>query len=204
MKTEVILKRPFMGSEIRQKSKTSLFSATDLIRIGNVKRRELEKPVFNLTAYFKKSSTIEFIEELQKSNERVIIKGRGRNACTWVHPLLFIDLALSLDPKLKVEVYQWLYDELLKHRNNSGESYKKMVGGLYNIIPEYEFHKTLPKIATYIKEKLNVKDWNLASEEQLKQRDRIHENIFLLCSVLKNYKEAVRLGVLSVTQKEIA
>lgn len=38
-----------------------------------------------------------------------------------------------------------------------------------------------------------VSDWNNATQEQLKLRDRIHENIALLADVLNNNKEAIRL-----------
>ena len=29
---------------------------------------------------------------------------------------LFLDLALAINPKLKVEVYEWLFDKLLEYR----------------------------------------------------------------------------------------
>ena len=197
MKTEVVLKRKFMGGEISQRSKSSMFSATDLVRIGNIKRKELGLSNFNLSQYLNSSQTKEFIEELQKDNERVIIKGRGRKSNTWVHPLLFIDIALSLNPKFKVEVYKWLFDELVKSRNDSGESYKKMVGSLYNRLPKREFPKKIQKLANHIKKVCEVEDWNKADEDKLKLRDKIHENIYLLSSVLTDPSEAVRLGVLN-------
>lgn len=184
-----------MGGQIEQKSKSQMFSATDLAKIGNIKRKELGLSTFNLSQYLNLKSTKEFIEELQKNNERVVVKGRGRNSKTWVHPLLFIDMALSLNPKFKIEVYNWLYDELLKFRNDSGDSYKKMVGSIYELAPKSEFHKLIPKIATEIKTECFVDDWNKASESQLRLRDKMHENIHLLCSVLNNWKEAVRLGI---------
>jgi len=196
MKTEVILKRPFMGGEISQKSKSELFSATDLIRIGNIKRRELGIQSFNLSQFLNSKSTKEFIEELQKSNEFVLVSGRGRNSQTWVHPLLFIDIALALNPKFKIQVYEWLYDELLKYRNDSGISYKKMCGSLFeNSKNKSEFHKYIVKVANYIKEKLKVKDWEHATQEQLELRDKIHENIALLSGVLRENNDAVKIGV---------
>lgn len=200
MKTEVVLHRPFMGMQVRQKSKTGLFSATDLVKIGNIKRRELGLGSFNLSQYLSLKSTKEFIGELQKSNERVIIKSRGRSAQTWVHPLIFIDIALALNPKFKVEVYGWLYDELLRYRNNSGESYKKMVGALYERCSKKDFHLQVAKVARAIRESCGVDDWNQASEEKLKLRDRMHENIALLASVLTNHDEAVRLGIIKAKE----
>lgn len=201
MKTEVVLSRPFMGSFIEQKSKSGMFNVTSLVKIANIKRKELDKPSFNLSAYFKQKSTIEFIEELQKENERVLIKGRGRNSKTWVHPLIFIDIALSINSKLKVEVYKWLYDELLKYRNDSGDSYKKMAGSLYeNITNKREFHNYIQKVAKYIKKECKVSHWNNATSNQLFLRDKIHENISLLSTVLKSTDQAVRIGVLKTIE----
>lgn len=201
MKTEVVISRPFMGSLVEQKSKSGMFNATDLIKIANIKRRELGQSNFNLSQFLKQKSTLDFIEELQKENERVLLKGRGRKASTWVHPLLFIDIALAINPKFKVEVYKWLYDELLKYRNDSGESYKKMAGAIYNrTTQKNSFHKYITKVAKYIKNNCGVEDWNKCTEKQLYLRDKMHENIALLCSVLNNTNEAVRIGVLKALE----
>ncbi len=196
MKTEVIIKRPFLGGQISQKSKSGMFNATELVKIANTKRKELNKPIFNLAQWLKQKNTIEFIEELQKDNETVYTMSRGRNSATWMHPLLFIDLCLSINPKFKIEVYQWVFDELLKYRNISGDSYRKMAGSLYDrTTSKTTFHKEITEVANQIKIALQVKDWNTASQEQLQLRDKIHENIYLLCNALKDIKQAVRLGI---------
>jgi hypothetical protein len=201
MKTEVILHRPFMGSEVQQKSKSGLFNATGLVKIANVKRREVDQSPFNLSQHLKNKNTLDFIEELQKENERVVIKGKGSKSATWVHPLLFIDIALSINPKFKVEVYKWLYDELLRYRNDSGESYRKMAGALYDRHNNKQgFYKYIERVANYIKQNCNATDWNKASQNQLYLRDKMHENIALLCSVLTNTNEAVRIGVLKALE----
>lgn len=195
MKTEVIVKRPFMGFQIRQKSKSELMSATDLVKVGNIKRSEVGQGSFNLQMYLKRKSTIEFIEELQKDNKHVLVTDRKKG--TWVHPLLFMDIALTMDARFKVKVYEWIKDNLIKYRNDSGDSYKRMTGSLYQKVPARDFIKTVPKVAKYIREEIGVKDWNEASEQQLKLRDRVHDNVSLLLDVTSsaNWKEAIKLGV---------
>ncbi len=196
MKTQVVMKRPFMGGEISQQSKTEMFSATDLTKIINRKRRELEKPAFNMSAYLKTKGSVEFIEELQKESEKVIVRSKGKGTHTWVHPLLFLDIALSANPKLKIEVYKWLYDELIKNRNNSGDSYKKMCGYLFdNHGNKSEFPVYIMKVARFIRTKCMVDNWNSATNEQLKLRDKMHENISLLTTALRDNNQAVRLGI---------
>jgi len=196
MKTEVILSRSFLGGNVRQKSKTGMFSATDLQKIANIKRTELGLSIFNLSQFLKQKSTLEFIEELQKENERVIIKGRGRNSSTWVHPLLFIDIAMAIDSKLKIEVYKWLYDELIKYRNDSGDSYKEMSAAIWQRFQnKREFPKYITRVANHIRKSCGVDKWENATEKQLRQRDKIHYSIKTLTNVLTNTDEAVRLGV---------
>ena len=196
METQVLMKRPFFGHEISQQSKSGLFNASELVRICNMKRAEVGKSAFNFSSYLKNKQTIEFIEELQKTESVVISKGKLKNSTTWVHPLLFIDIALSIDPKFKVHVYSWIMDELLKYRNDSGDSYKKMCGALYEKTSDKSrFHKNISSLAVYIKNAIKVDDWNKATEEQLKMRDKIHNNIYLLCSVLADPKQAIRIGV---------
>jgi hypothetical protein len=185
-----------MGHEIEQKSKSAMFNATGMVKIANLKRRELGQSPFNLSQFLQTKPTLEFIEELQKTNDKVIIKGRGSKSKTWVHPLLFIDIALAINPKFKVEVYQWLYDHLLRYRNDSGDSYRKMAGALYQkYSSKQKFYKFIAEVAKYIQKSCQVKDWNKATEKELYLRDRMHENIALLSCALKEPREAVRIGV---------
>ena len=196
MKTQVVMKRELFGTEISQESKNGYFSATELVNAGNKWRIENGYTPFNLSQYVKYKTTIEFIGELDKKYGSVITFGRGRSSTTWVHPLLFIDIALAINVKLKIEVYEWLFDNLIKFRNDSGDSYKEMSAALYQrTTNKREFPDYIQSVALQIKEALGVEDWQHASEYQLKQRDTIHNTIRLLCNVLNNKDEAVRLGI---------
>jgi hypothetical protein len=197
MKTQVLMKRELFGIEISQQSKTEFFSATELVAAGNKWRRNNNLSEFNLSQYLKSVSFIEFKNELQNKYGNTILSSRGRNSNTWVHPLLFIDIALAINPKLKVEVYEWLFDNLIKFRNDSGDSYKEMASAIYLRYPnKREYPNYIQKVASFIKSELKVNDWQTANELQLKKRDHIHNSIRLLCNVLNNTDEAVRLGVL--------
>lgn len=196
MKTEVIMKRSLFGKEISQSSKTEFLSATDLVEAGNSFRRSQGMKPFNLSQYLSGKSATEFIEELELKYGSALEVTRGRTGATWVHPLLFIDIALAISPKLKIEVYEWIYDSLIKFRNDSGDSYKEACAALYM---RHSNHKTFPelisKVANYIKDQLGVKDWQSASEIQLKQRDAVHNAIKLYANVLQNTGEIVRLAI---------
>jgi hypothetical protein len=131
MKTQVVMKRELFGCEISQQSKTEFFSATELVNAGNKWRLANGHKVFNLSQYMVSKSFLEFKEELEKKYGNTVSSSRGRSSNTWVHPLLFIDIALAINPKLKIEVYEWLFDNLIKYRNNSGDSYKAMSAAIY-------------------------------------------------------------------------
>ena len=196
MKTEVIMKRELFGCQISQKSKTEFFSATDLVKAGNKFRAINGMPLFNMNEWFRNKSVKEFISSLEDNFGKVKVNSRGKNQHTWVHPYLFIDLALAIDPNLKIEVYGWLFDYLIRYRNDSGDSYVKMCGALYrNTTKKSSFTKNIQKLAGLIKAQCGVSNWQSATEDQLKLRDRIQENIALLCDVLRDTNQAVKLGI---------
>ena len=196
MKTEVIMKRQTLGEIISQKSKDGFFSATELVIAGNNYRAMNRMPLVKIESYFKNSANIEFMKQLEEKYGKVKTDGRGRGVHVWVHPLLFLDIALWIDPKMKVEVYEWLLDNLLRFRNDSGDSYKKMCGSLFLYAKnKSSFNKNIQLVAQRIKLECGVKDWNSCNEEQLKLRDRIHEFISFACDMLKDANMAIEIGI---------
>lgn len=197
MKTEVIMKRQLFGYEISQKSKSHFFSATDLERAGNLFRLSNGLAQFSLNSYFQTNSYKEFEADLKQRYGEVKIVSKGKNQHTWVHPLIFIDIALNISPKLKIETYEWIFDNLIKFKNDSGVSYKKMCGSLFaKTKSPSTFHKFIEKVADKIKLACNVEDWNKATEEQLKKRDKIQDNISLLADILNDVEKAVELAII--------
>ena len=104
--------------------------------------------------------------------------------------------------ELKIEVYEWLFDNLLMYRNDSGDSFKKMCGALLIRANKTDFVSNIQKLCKLIQVECGVSDWNNATQEQLRLRDRIHENIALLADVLNNNKEAIRLGIYKAKNKD--
>lgn len=199
------MKRELFGFEISQQSKTEFFSATELVKAGNKWRRDNGISDFNLSQYIKNNSFLEFKAELEKKYGNVLSSSRGAYSNTWVHPLLFIDIALAINPKLKIEVYEWLFDNLIKFRNDSGDSYKEMSAAIYvRFKNKREFPKYIQRVANYIKSQLGVDDWQKASEDQLRKRDTIHNSIRLLCNVLNDTDQAVKIGVRENIKKQLS
>jgi len=211
MKTEVVLNRIVLGEVISQKSKSGFFSATDLMRAGNKFRVMNGLEPTSLNVYFNSSSTKDFMNTLKEKYGKIKTSGRGRKpsnrgsedkTITWVHPLLFLDIALWIDPNLKVEVYEWLLDNLLKFRNDSGDSYKKMCGALFiHAKNKKDFNKNIQIVAKRIKLECGVSEWNSATEQQLILRDKIHDYISLLADIIKDTNQAIELAIKKAKQE---
>lgn len=197
METEVVMSRELWGEGIRQKSKSEYFCASDLVNAGNKWRLIHGKKIFNYTQWLKNPSTQEFIASLKSElKTEVIIKGKTKNSLSWIHPFLFIDLALAISPELKIEAYKWLYDNLLRYRNQSGDSYKRMCGALYLIQKNKSlFAEEIKCLAERIKKECGVEDWEHATEKQLELRDKIHSNIALLSDILHDRENLYSVSI---------
>lgn len=202
MKTEVNMKRDFMGGTILQRSKSEFFSSTDLIKIGNKWRLDNDLNLFDLQAHLKTKQTKIFTDRLENRVGKIKIMARGRGTHTWVHPFLFIDIALAINPEFKIDVYEWLFDHLLKYKNESGASYNKMSGALMaNIGNRQTAVNYVTKTARLIKKVCNDADWNYTNENILWYRDTIHNNISLLADVLRDNDRAVITGIDKATRE---
>ena len=194
-----MMQRSILGSTIRQRSKDGFFSLTDLERIGNAYRLNNSLPMMRMSSYLNTQETKEFIAELQNRFGVVKIASRGRGAGTWGHPLLFIDMALTMHPMLKIEVYEWIKDELIKYRNDSGDSYKNMCGAIITRLGnKSNFRNYVKKVAIIIRIACGIKSWEAATEEQLKKRDRIQDVMTLYTKVLTNPNDCLRMAVIEV------
>lgn len=119
IEAEVILKREFLGSEISQKSENGYFSATDLFKVANQWRASQGLCLKSIEQYNCVKSAKEFEAQLAKQYITRIYK-RGWGQHLWIHPFLFVDMALWLfNPDFKLEVYEWIFNDLPKYIDGS-------------------------------------------------------------------------------------
>lgn len=204
MKTAVIMKRDLMGIEVSQNHKTKMFNANDLHKIGNEHRKILGLPAKQLAQYFTISPTEELIKEICLTEviklEDVKKANKGKDGGTWVHPILFVDLAMWYSPKLKYQIIKWVMDDLMLARDESGDSYKRMSSTLSRCFPK-EFDQPLSyvKVAKAIAQACGVGDgndkWQKATESQLKLRDRIQANIEIIADLCPNAGECINKAI---------
>ena len=204
MKTAVIMTREIMGCEVRQNHKTKMFNANDLHKLGNEHRKVLGLGAKQLQAYFNLDSTDELIKELCLTEvlklDDAKKSSRGKHGGTWVHPVVFIDLAMWYSPKLRVHILQWVIDGLMDARDESGESFKRMNKTLARCFPD-EFSHPLSyiKAAKAIAEACGVGEgqdkWQRANEQQLKLRNTIQSNIEIIADLCPNAGECLSKAI---------
>lgn len=155
-----------------QRTIDGYFSATELIKKWN--SNSINKK--QLGQYQLLNSTNEFIEQLKKEGiEKPIItrRGKGENSGTWVHPKVFIDLAMWVSIEFKSKVIDYVIDGLIQNRHEAGDYYKEMCA---QILDTYTTHfRSKPPASIYIeeanrlKELVGSKDRNNMTEQELKQ-----------------------------------
>lgn len=124
MKTEQILKRPFLDGVVRQNHKTKLFRVNDLE--GTFPDRPLRNWArFRETKLFVR----EIMEREHLTLDQVVQTNRSKNpdsGGTWVHPLLLLDYAMYVSVEFKYKALVWLHDNLCQFRDYAGDSFKDM------------------------------------------------------------------------------
>lgn len=140
LKTSVNMVRKIDNYDILQRTKDGYFDANNLLQQWNLfnSKKEIKKFLDNVR-------TKEFINEIISKESPIdksrdgdfqavtIVKGRNTklgktNDKVWMHPYLFIDFAMWLNPKFKYHVIKFVHDQLISVRVDAGGGYKKLSG----------------------------------------------------------------------------
>lgn len=197
MKTNQIMIRPMGEFKVNQRTKDAFFSATDLLKQWNKYSGQQKQMVH----YTDNSSTKEFIkalisEEMFKERNSVLIQSRGKNGGTWMHPLLFIDFAMWLNPSFKVKVLKFVYDEMIKFRNLAGDAYPRMCAAVSSILPKKVFKQKVSDLAkslniiVYGKHESEIRN-KVGDEAKIREMYELEQQIsqWIELGFIKNYKE---------------
>jgi hypothetical protein len=155
-----------------QRTSDGYFNATKLVEIWNQSNGEKRQ----LGNYMKNQSTQEYIEQLKKEgieNPIVTSRGIGPKSGTWVHPKVFIDLAMWVSVEFKSRVIDYVLDGLIKSRHDAGDYYNEMTQAILESY--YKYYGTKPPGYIYIEEAnmvkslVSCKDRNNMTESELRQ-----------------------------------
>lgn len=151
MKTNVVLTRKMGDFDVLQRTSDGMFNATELLKQWN-KSKGMKKEIGD---YFDNNSSKEFIntiiqkENLNKGNSPYLTT-RGKNGGTWMHPLLFIDFAMWINPSFKYDVLKFVYDQLIKYRNDAGDAYNEMASAIKKIVQPHFVSDAIRNVAKAI------------------------------------------------------
>lgn len=138
--------------KVFQRTSDGMFNATELLKQWN----EASGQQKQIVHYSENSTTQQFIQALMleenfKERNSVVTKSRGKyNGGTWMHPLLFIDFAMWLNPAFKVKVLKFVYDELIRYRNDAGDAYIEMSSAVARITPKHFSQEAIKNVARAI------------------------------------------------------
>lgn len=163
MKTSVDMVRKMGDFNVIQRTEDGYFEANNLLRQWNEKN--VRRKMIN---FLSSTKTLDFINEIQEQESHSpkmdngdfqvikVVKGRvtkrGRTPDRiFMHPFLFIDFAMWLNPKFKYFVVKFVYDQLIEYRHAAGDNYNLL---RFNVSkawkPEPKFYKTMNKGLNHI------------------------------------------------------
>lgn len=144
MKTNQIMRRPFMGGEVLQRTSDGYFNLTELAKLYAQYREDnphLELPSKPLAEYMRNDKTRELIAGLS-ADENILLMykstevefnpikssnaSRGQNAGTWACAEMFIDFAMWLSMDFRIRVLGFVRDNLIAFRHAAGDNYTRL------------------------------------------------------------------------------
>lgn len=177
--------------EVLQRTKDGMFNATALLRQWNesVKTSSNLNPQKNgylkrkdLDDYFHLQSTKDFLSALQadadfKDGNPPYLTSRGKySGGTWMSPLLFIDFAMWLNPKFKVQVLKFVYDELIKCRTAAGDNYNVLAKSIA-ALPDVDYPQVARALNWIVFNKHERDIRNTATPQQLQDMDELQRKL---------------------------
>ena len=199
MKTNQILTRKMGDFNVNQRTSDGMFNATELLKQWNEKSGQQKQMVH----FTENASTKEFIQTIEndvvsKERNSVLMQSRGKNGGSWMHPYLFIDFAMWINPKFKLQVIKFVYDELIKNRHDAGDNYRLLAEAVAKIVDRAFLPVAIQNIAKAInyvvfnKHVSGIRN-SQASEDTLKQLSDLEFKLSELINegFIKDYEQAM-------------
>lgn len=192
--------RPMGQFEVLQRTKDGMFNATALIKQWNEQPNVAMRKLDN---YFNSIKTQEFISTIQQREnldtpKMVYLKTRGKNGGTWMHPLLFIDFAMWINPAFKYDVLKFVADQMIKYRNDAGDAYRELGSAVQKIVDRLWMPiamKNIAKALNFIVFGNHGREMRNKQGDEVKMRElfELERQIALLVNdgFLKNYNALI-------------
>lgn len=181
MKTNVIMIRKMGTFDVFQRTKDGYFDANALLSKWNSVRNNPER---KMSRFLDSPKTKEFIFEIESDSPSAEMTNgsthpfdvkKGRNTSkgktkdeVWMHPYLFIDFAMWINPKFKLSVIKFVYDELIKNRHDAGDNYKILSASIVKL-KNHNFQEVATAIQWIVFNKTGKDLRQKANPEELKE-----------------------------------
>lgn len=168
MKTNQVLVRKMGDFEVSQRTSDGYFDGNALLNQWNKSNLKNSKRRRQMSEFKESPNTYEFIESLREDilnhdrknvhadfqaikeiKGRMTKKGKTSDQI-WMHPYLFIKFAMWINPRFEVKVIKFVYDELVRYRNDAGDAYKEMASSVSLVVSKLEMPTAMQKIAKAI------------------------------------------------------
>jgi len=200
MKTNQNMIRRMGAFEVTQRTKDEMFNATSLLKQWNKSIGAKEREGKRIDDFLNLQGTKEFLEVLSNDinnteNPRYLkpyTSTRGKNGGTWMHPYLFIDFAMWLNPTFKLDVIKFVYDQLINSRHKAGDNYREL-SGTGRMIPNYNFPQVARALNYIVFNKHGKNLRQKASQEELEEMAKIESDMSLLITMgyIKTFDELI-------------
>lgn len=171
-----------MGNfDVSQRTIDGMFNATSLLKQWNFSKSLKRGKEVN--DFLKIDKTKEFIialeEDYNDTTKKIVVTKEGKNGGTWLDPLLFIDFAMWLNPKFKVQVLKFVYDELIRQRNEAGDNYISLSASGVKLVG-YDFREVAIAMQWIVYNKKGKNLRQTATQEQLKELNDLQSKLAFL------------------------
>lgn len=183
--------------KVEQRTVDGFFNATELLKQWNLQNGTKKE----LKHYFENQSANELINtiierENLNSRKSAYLSSRGKNGGTWMHPVLFIDFAMWINPSFKYDVIKFVYDEMIKFRNLAGDAYPSMCRAVRSIMPEPIFREKVKDLArslniiVYGKHETEMRN-KIGDESKIREMYELERQIaqWINIGLVGNYKQ---------------
>lgn len=166
MKTNQVMIRPMGQFKVEQRTRDGFFNASFLLKQWNdaVQEDDTRKQK-KMANYLDNTTTKEFVEAVKadetesrktyQSDCQVVIISKARTGSdgirrageVWMHPLVFLDFAMWLNPAFKVKVLKFVADQMIFYRNEAGEAYKRLASAISKIVKPEKMKEAMQQTA---------------------------------------------------------
>ena len=164
MKTNQEMVRYIDSFSVVQRTSDGYFDGSELLRQwnnveGNPRRR--------MSEFIDSPKVKEFLKALADDEShrsktdigenQLLIKVKGKNTKegktpdkVWMNPLLFIKFAMWINPTFEVKVLRFVYDEMIRYRNDAGDAYKELSSAVMKIVPKDFMPKAMQRLVKHL------------------------------------------------------